>query len=278
MYKVNNSMNPISQAPGLKIESASPAVKLSPSGDPLVIMDRVNLGYFSDIVLKEVSLKIFSRDFIGVIGPNGGGKTTLIKALLGLIPVFSGRIIFPGGRPKTGYLPQVSHIDKSFPITVREVVSSGLVSRNRLFPHLNKAQKRQVLDMMEEAGLLSLSTRPIGELSGGQLQKTLLCRALINRPQLLILDEPNTFVDKNFEQDLYRWLAELNKEMAIMLISHDIGTISPIIKTIACVNGSLHYHSSNQLSEEVLKVYNCPVDIIAHGPIPHRVLKEHDHD
>ncbi len=259
-------------------ESARLVAESLPVSEPLVVLEHVSTGYLSDIVLKDVSIDIYPKDFIGVIGPNGGGKTTLIKVLLGLLPVFSGNVAFPGGRPRTGYLPQASQIDKSFPITVKEVVSSGLKANNSLFPHLSKGQKRQVSDMLNEAGLMPLSMRPIGELSGGQLQKTLLCRALINRPQLLILDEPNTFVDKNFEQDLYRWLAELNEEMAILLVSHDIGTISPIIKTIACVNGSLHYHPSNQLSEEVLKVYNCPVDIIAHGPVPHRVLKEHHHE
>lgn len=243
----------------------------------LVTLNNVSTGYFSETVLKDVSLEVFPEDFIGVIGPNGGGKTTLVKVILGLLPVFSGKVLFPGGRPGTGYLPQASQIDKSFPVTVREVVSSGLKAGNQWFPHLSGMQRKQVAAMLEEAGLLPLASRPVGELSGGQLQKTLLCRALINKPQLLILDEPNTFVDKNFEQDLYRWLKELNKRMAIMLVSHDIGTISPIIKTIACVNGSLHYHPSNQLSEEVLKVYNCPVDIIAHGPVPHRVLKEHTH-
>ncbi len=245
---------------------------------PLVVLNNVSTGYFSDIIIKGVHLEIFPEDFIGIIGPNGGGKTTLIKVILGLLPVFSGQVLFPGGRPVTGYLPQASQIDKSFPVTVKEVVSSGLKAGNNWFPRLSVQQKRQVANMLDEAGLATLAAKPIGELSGGQLQKTLLCRALINHPKLLILDEPNTFVDKNFEQDLYRWLKELNKKMAIMLISHDIGTISPIIKTIACVNGNLHYHPSNQISEEVLKVYNCPVDIIAHGPVPHRVLKEHNHE
>ncbi len=132
--------------------------------------------------------------------------------------------------------------------------------------------------MLEEAGLSGYAGKPIGELSGGQLQKALLCRALIDNPELLILDEPNTHVDKQFEQELYQWLQQLNKSIAILLVSHDIGTIAPIIKSIACVNETLHYHPSNQLSEEVLKVYNCPVDVIAHGPVPHRVLKSHDHE
>ena len=244
----------------------------------MVTLNGVSTGYQSAKVLHDVDLEVFPDDFIGIIGPNGGGKTTLMKVILGLQPVFSGRIEFPAGRPATGYLPQASQVDKSFPITVKELVSSGLRDKNQWFPHLGRAQRRTLQDMLDEAGLTDLATRPIGELSGGQLQKALLCRALIRKPRLLILDEPNTHVDKQFEQELYRWLQTLNKKMAILLVSHDIGTISPIIKTIACVNGTLHYHPSNQLSEEVLKVYNCPVDVIAHGPVPHRVLKSHDHE
>ncbi len=245
---------------------------------PLVALNHISTGYLSQTVLREVSLDIYHNDFIGIIGPNGGGKTTLIKAILGLIPLFDGKIIFPGGRPKTGYLPQATQVDKSFPITVREVVGSGLRSRSNWFPYLSASQKHRVGQMLNEAGLTGLESRPIGELSGGQIQKALLCRALIDNPDLLILDEPNTHVDKHFEKDLYQWLETLNKKMAILLVSHDIGTISPMVKTIACVNGTLHYHPSNQLSEAVLKVYNCPVDLIAHGPVPHRVLKSHDHE
>ncbi len=245
---------------------------------PLLILDNIRTGYNSDPVLRDVSLEVYPLDFIGVIGPNGGGKTTLIKAILGLLPLFSGHIHFPSGRPKTGYLPQASQIDRSFPITVKEVISSGLETSDKFLPFLSSAKKEKVRKMMDETGLGSLSSRPIGELSGGQLQKTFLCRALIDEPDLLILDEPNTHVDKHFEQELHEWLKELNKNMTILLVSHDIGTISPMVKTIACVNRTLHYHPSNQLSEEVLKVYNCPVDLIAHGPVPHRVLKSHDHE
>ncbi|TVQ83064.1 MAG: metal ABC transporter ATP-binding protein [Bacteroidetes bacterium] len=243
---------------------------------PLVSLRDASTGYFSDIVLKNVDFDVYPNDFIGVIGPNGGGKTTLIKAILGVLPLFKGKISFPAGKPEMGYLPQISQVDKTFPITVRDLVASGLKAKSNWFPQLNKSQKQQVSAMLEEAGLSRLASKPIGELSGGQFQKSFLCRALINQPSLLILDEPNTFVDKAFEQELYRWLKTLNEKMAIILVSHDIGTISPLVKSIACVNINLHYHPSNQLTEEILKVYNCPVDIIAHGPVPHRVLKEHD--
>ena len=185
---------------------------------PLAVLKNASTGYDSEPVLREVNLEIHPEDFIGVIGPNGGGKTTLVKVLLGLLPLFGGKLSFPGGRPKTGYLPQISQIDKSFPITVKEVIGSGLKAGSNWFPHLTKDQKKQVSAMIDEAGLSAQAIRPIGELSGGQLQKTLLCRALINQPELLILDEPNTFVDKNFEEDLYRWLKELNKKMAILSI------------------------------------------------------------
>ncbi len=245
---------------------------------PIVILENIYTGYGTKPVLEKVNLRIEANDFIGVLGPNGGGKTTLMKLILGLLNPYSGKVSFPSGRPPTGYLPQVSQIDKSFPITVKELVSSGIKDKNPWFPHLGTSQRKRLQHILDEAGLTKLASRPIGELSGGQLQKALLSRALINKPRLLILDEPNTHVDKQFESDLYKWLKELNKEMAILLVSHDIGTITPIVKTIACVNGTLHYHPSNQLSEEVLRVYNCPVDVIAHGPIPHRVLKSHEHD
>ncbi len=245
---------------------------------PLVHLESASTGYHADTVLRDVDFSVYPEDFIGIIGPNGGGKTTMIKLILGLQPLFSGKLHFPAGRPRMGYLPQASQVDRSFPITVKELVSSGMKTRKAWVPFLSASQKSRLASMLGEAGLSGYAGKPIGELSGGQLQKALLCRALIDEPQLLILDEPNTHVDKQFEQELYQWLQELNKSMAILLVSHDIGTISPIIKSIACVNETLHYHPSNQLSEEVLKVYNCPVDVIAHGPVPHRVLKSHDHE
>lgn len=241
----------------------------------------LSAGYENSLVLKNVNFQVYDTDFIGIIGPNGGGKTTLMKAILGIIKPASGNIIyhFPGKardfRKYIGYLPQQNVIDKKFPISVREVVLSGLTSQKPLLFRFSSKEKKKADDLIEKSGLSGISRNPVGELSGGQLQRVFLARAVISNPRLLILDEPSTYVDNRSEFELYETLKELNKEIAILLVSHDIGTISSYIKTIACVNGNLHYHPSNEINAEELSVYNCPVEIIAHGPVPHRVLQEH---
>lgn len=242
---------------------------------PLITIKDLSAGYDGTPVIKDVNLEIYPHDFIGVIGPNGGGKTTLSKVIMGILKPLKGQVLFPSGRLNIGYLPQVSQIDRSFPVTVMDVVLSGMTSDKTWWRFLSKKNKQKALTLIKEMGLEEMAEKPIGSLSGGQLQRALLARAIINDPQLLVLDEPNTFVDRNFEGELYYLLEDLNKSMAIFLISHDIGTISSIIKTIACVNGTLHYHPSNVLTADVLKVYNCPIDLIAHGPVPHRVLEKH---
>lgn len=249
--------------------------------ETLIKVENIEAGYENKTILKKVSFEIKSRDFIGVIGPNGGGKTTLLKVLLGLITPFQGRISYTFGnqhrdfRKSIGYLPQQNNIDKRFPISVREVVLSGLLSEKSFFKKYTRADMQKADRLLEENGLWDIRSNPVGEISGGQLQRVFLSRALISSPKLLILDEPDTFVDNRFEHELYMKLKELNKELAILLVSHDIGTISSYIKTIACVNTRLHYHNSNKISSEQLKVYNCPIDLISHGNIPHRVLGHH---
>jgi zinc transport system ATP-binding protein len=234
-------------------------------------------GYDGNIVLENISLEIFSNDFIGVIGPNGGGKTTLIKTILGLVKPISGEMHLLISKKNIGYLPQVNQIDKRFPISVIDVVRSGKAN-TALFSsfHKNKQEKEKAESLLQEMGILAIRNKSIGELSGGQMQRVFLCRALMNEPELLVLDEPSTYVDNNFEGELYLKLKELNNRMAILLISHDVGTISFFVKTIACVNRSLHHHPSNIISEEQLTSYNCPLQIITHGNIPHTVLKLHD--
>jgi len=237
----------------------------------------LSAGYDGNIVLENISLEIFSNDFIGVIGPNGGGKTTLIKTILGLVKPISGEMHLLISKKNIGYLPQVNQIDKRFPISVIDVVRSGKAN-TALFSsfYKNKQEKEKAESLLQEMGILAIRNKSIGELSGGQMQRVFLCRALMNEPELLVLDEPSTYVDNNFEGELYLKLKELNNRMAILLISHDVGTISFFVKTIACVNRSLHHHPSNIISEEQLTSYNCPLQIITHGNIPHTVLKLHD--
>jgi zinc transport system ATP-binding protein len=242
---------------------------------PLLQIRDLYAGYQGKPVLSKVSLDVMENDFIGIIGPNGGGKTTLLKILMGLMKPLKGTIEYSFRRSAIGYLPQGNQLDESFPITVKEVVSSGLDSSIRRSSSMRKSRNEQLDKALHRTGLDSLKHRPIGELSGGELQRTLLARAIVSSPKLLVLDEPDTHVDNRFEMELYQLLKELNQNMAILLVSHDIGTISPYIKSIACVNRDLHYHPSNEINEEQLKVYNCPIEIITHGPIPHRVMKTH---
>ncbi len=244
---------------------------------PLVEIKNMDLAYQRQLVLSKVNLTVFEKDFIGIIGPNGGGKTSLIKAILGLVKPLNGSITHTLNRSDIGYLPQGSQVDENFPITVREVIASGLEHGLKIGPVSARIRRSKVDQALEKVGLERLGSRPIGELSGGELQRTMLARAIISSPRLLVLDEPDTHVDNQFETELYALLQELNSTITILLVSHDIGIISPYIKTIACVNRDLHYHPSNEINEEQLKVYNCPIEIIAHGPVPHRVIKEHIH-
>lgn len=244
---------------------------------PLVSIKDMDFAYQKNLVLSKVSLSVFERDFIGIIGPNGGGKTTLIKAILGLLKPQKGSVEHRLDRSEIGYLPQGKQVDENFPITVSEVIASGLEHGLKIEFRKAKEKRNKVERALERVGMEVLRSRPVGELSGGEFQRTLLARAIISSPKLLVLDEPDTHVDNQFEAELYSLLKELNEHMTILLVSHDIGIISPYIKTIACVNRDLHYHSSNEISEEQLKVYNCPIEIITHGTVPHRVIKEHIH-
>lgn len=250
--------------------------------EKIVELSGITAGYDNQIAIRDVNLVVNESDFIGVIGPNGGGKTTLVKVMVGLLKPMKGHIIFNESLKQEagsliGYLPQVNRFDTKFPISVIDVVLSGLMSEKGPFYRFKNTERKLALDLLDSAGIENLKNRPIGMLSGGQMQRVFLCRAIISSPKLLILDEPNTFVDNKFEYDLYETLLKLNRHIAIMIVSHDIGTISYYVKTIACVNKLLHYHPSNIISEEQLASYGCPLQLITHGDVPHTVLQKHTH-
>lgn len=247
----------------------------------LVTLHDVGVGYDGVHVLEHVNLAVGERDFLGIIGPNGGGKTTLVKAILGSIP-HSGEIRFAPelsertGRPLIGYLPQQPVFDRSFPISVTEVVLSGLQAVKGFSRRYSAADRDRAAELLEMTGIAATARRPVGEISGGQMQRALLCRAIIAEPRLLILDEPANFVDNRFENELYKLLQRLNERMAVVMVSHDIGTITSVVKEIVCVNRTVHRHRSNVITEEQLQNYNCPIQIISHGHIPHTVLERHE--
>ena len=250
---------------------------------PILQMTGISAAYDSKTVLENINLTVFERDFLGVIGPNGGGKTTLIKVMLGLLNPTAGKVTFyQEGKEvpeiSMGYLPQYNSIDKKFPISVYEVVLSGLNRQKSLFRSFSPAQHEQVKQVIARMGLEGLEERAIGALSGGQLQRALLGRAIISDPEVVILDEPSTYIDKRFEARLYQLLAEINKDCAIILVSHDIGTVLQQVKSIACVNETLDYHPDTGITEEWLeRNFNCPIELLGHGTLPHRILGEHKH-
>ena len=237
----------------------------------MIELKSVSVDYDDLRALDNVSLDIYRDDFIGVIGPNGGGKTTFIKAIMGLVE-YSGEINYYGefanNRNKfIGYLPQANNFDKTFPIAVKDVVLSGMMSKKSLFSRYTKADKFRVNELLAMVGVESLAKKAIGELSGGELQRVLLCRALISDPKLLILDEPANFVDNNFERELYAILKSLNEKIAIIMISHDIVQTTSVVKNIVCVNRSVHRHRSNVISTEQLEKYNCPIQVLSNNKI-----------
>jgi len=246
----------------------------------LLEIQSLSAAYDSNIVLQDINFSVNENDFIGVIGPNGGGKTTLLKVILGLIKPVKGSISFNNeflSANTIGYLPQISTGDINYPVTVTDVVLSGMMIKKKVISRMSSTDKKLAREVIGELGLTGFEKSPLNELSGGQLQRVFLGRAIIGDPNLLLLDEPGNFVDSTFENDFYEKLKELNSRMAILMVSHDIGMISSHVKSYACVNKSLHYHPSSEITNEQLLAYGCPIQLITHGDVPHTVLKQHNH-
>lgn len=241
-------------------------------------MNSLSASYGAELVLEDVNLTVRENDFIGVIGPNGGGKTTLLKIILGTLKPVSGKLTFNNELLKTtsiGYLPQISTGDVYYPVTVTDIILSGLMIRKAVISRMSSDDRKKAGAIIEELGLKEMAGSSLSELSGGQLQRVFLGRAVIGDPRLLLLDEPGNFVDSSFESDFYEKLKELNSRMAILMVSHDVGIISSHIKSFACVNRRLHYHPSHEITNDDLLAYGCPIQLITHGEVPHTVLKIH---
>ena len=225
---------------------------------PIIKIEHLFAGYDEKQVLNDINLTVYADDYLGIIGPNGGGKTTLIRLILGLKKPSNGIIrYFKDGKEvkeiTMGYLPQYNALDRQFPISVYEVVLSGLSKSKGLFSRYTQVHHQQVLDTLERMQLLDLKDCHIGALSGGQLQRVLLARAIVSKPDVVILDEPNTYIDRRFQKQMYEMLEQINKDCAIIIVSHDIAEVLNNVKHVACVNHHLHYHDTADMPREKLE-------------------------
>ena len=253
----------------------------SKTRETALLINNLAVSYDENIALENVCMRVFDREYLGIIGPNGGGKTTLLRAILGLIPVTSGSIEIYGKQLRDsdkaiGYVPQISTLDKKFPITVKEVILSGMLnSQFRLFHKYSAADKKAAEQALDRVGILDLKDRMISALSGGEFQRMLIARALAVKPKILLLDEPTASVDVTSRDQIYKMLKELNQTMTIIMVTHDMLAVSSHVKSLACLNKRLVYHGEPEINADIVdSLYGCPIELIAHG-VPHRVLKSH---
>lgn len=224
------------------------------TSDTLIRLTDVGITIDRRTILSGANIDIRRGDFIAITGPNGGGKTTLLRIILRLLKPTTGRVVYEGEAADTsfriGYLPQKNKIDSRFPITVASTVELGLLGRK----DISREERRSIVgDTLRRIGLYDHAQAPIGTLSGGQLQRTLLGRAIISRPQLLVLDEPLSYLDKHFEQQVYSIIGEMAPHTTILLVSHDVSTIAQMANRHIIVDRRIEYcHSSNHFLH-----YNC---------------------
>lgn len=226
-----------------------------------ILLDDVSYAYEDKSVLNNISFNVYDRDIITVVGPNGGGKTTLLKLILGLLKPDSGTININGKRP--GYVPQFSHFDSKFPITVHDVILSGRLSSGWGF--YSKSDKKAAEKAIADMRLESVGKSPFSALSGGQRQRVLIARALAGDPEILLLDEPTANVDASVGSYLSEILIELNRQLTIMLVTHDMGFVHNLTGRVFCVNQGLHEHPLESVEgEEPLGEYQKGMKLVRH--------------
>jgi zinc transport system ATP-binding protein len=244
---------------------------------PIVELENVRVDYPGGVqAIDQVNLEIFEKDLIGLIGPNGAGKSTLLGVILGLIKPTHGAVKLFGEAPKpknlrlVGYVPQKAQVvDINFPATVDETVLLGRVPSAGLFHRLNKEDRQKADQAMNILGIEDLKERKIGQLSGGQSQRVFIAKAIVDRPKLLILDEPTTGVDAQSKSEFYNTLSRLNRELGItiLLSSHDIGIVTRLANKIACINRTLYFcgpTSEFETSSALSKLYDYPAGLMIH--------------
>lgn len=245
---------------------------------PIVQLEDVWFNYNGQDVLREINLTIAGGDFVSIIGPNGGGKTTLIKLILGLLQPTTGSVRIQGKAPGEngtviGYVPQYINHNLNFPASALDVVLMGKHDpAKRLHFHNKRKERQEAMAALERMGMAAFAGRKITALSGGQRQRVLIARALVTDPELLVLDEPTASLDTKGQTDFFALLKELNRELTILVVSHDLLIVSSYAKSIACVNQRLHYHQAVGTTTELMNAYYscsveevCPVEHVIHG-------------
>ena len=250
---------------------------------PVIEVADLWFSYNGVPVLENVEMTVNAGDFLAVIGPNGGGKSTFLKLLLGLLEPNRGRIRVFGlppkkAAPRIGYVPQDTGVNRSVPVSVMHVVLMGRMKGGGGWSRFSKEDQAVAEEALERVDMLKYSRRRMNELSGGQRQRVLVARAMVSSPEMLFLDEPTSSVDTKGQTEFYEFLRELNKTVTILVVSHDIMVLSGYIKSVACVSRNVHFHDRPEVTGQMLKeAYQCPVELIAHG-LPHRVLPLHEDD
>jgi zinc transport system ATP-binding protein len=250
-------------------------------GQSIIEIRDLWFSYNGQSVLEDVNLTVHGGDFMAVIGPNGGGKTTLIKLILGLLQPSRGSITVFGraprqAAPQVGYVPQDLGANRTIPVTVEQVVLMGRMRGG--FARFSEQDRKVARVALERVGMWDYRARRIGDLSGGQRQRVFVARALVSDPLLLLLDEPTASVDTAGQTQFYDFLKELNQTVTILVVSHDLMVLSSYIKSVACVSREVYFHDAPEITTDMIRAaYHCPVELIAHG-LPHRVLPTHEDD
>jgi zinc transport system ATP-binding protein len=221
-------------------------------------------------VLRDVNLEIATGDFASVIGPNGGGKTTLVKLIVGLLTPSEGQVRVFGlppvkARRRIGYMPQHAMMDPRFPARAIDVVLMGRLGIGRRFGNYGRQDREAATNALATVGLENQRSRPFSDLSGGQRQRVLLARALVTDPELLLLDEPAAGLDQKVEQDFFELLQELNRRLTIVLVTHDLGFVAGFVRTVICVHGHVDIHPTSALDGRAISdIYGGDVRMVIH--------------
>lgn len=244
--------------------------------NPPIHIENLAFSYGNISVLEKATLTIEDKEFVCMVGPNGGGKTTLLKLLLGLLEPQTGTVSVFGEIPKMGrkwigYLPQHANLDPKFPVTALDVVLMGRLGKTRNIGPYTRTDRSMAHDMLSRVGLNKLEKRPLASLSGGQRQRVLIARALVCEPRLLLLDEPTASLDDYVERELYDLLLELNKELTVVVVTHDIGFVSSYVDKVVCVNRQVRIHPTSEINENIIHdMYGEHVHMVRHD-------QEHGH-